>query len=161
MRAERVIDRNAGHPEITVDFVCRGHGVNHAHRLCMAQPLVVEKEETTLTSDRTAERGPEIISHQMTRGVHVIEIACVENVVAQKLVRCSMKFVRAGARCDVDLAAAGAAHLGGVTSGHHLKFLHGVRRRAQVQSVECRIGIRCPIQQEVVCIRPIAANAHG
>src|SRR5882672_5350144 len=125
----------------------------------MPQPLVVEKEETPLTSDRTAERGSKIISHQMIRRVHVIKSPRVEDVVAQKLIGRAVKFVCARSRRDIDLAAARASHFGSVASSHNLKFLHSVRRRTQVQSVESGIGIRCSIQQEISCVWAIAADA--
>ena len=127
----------------------------------MPQPFVVEKEKALIPRDRTAERRPEIISHQMIRRVHIIKGAGVEHVVAQELVGRAVKFVRAGSGCDIDLPAAGATHLGGVTSAHHLKFPYAVRRRAQVQSIECGIGISCAIQQKIICIWAIAADAHG
>ena len=72
-----------------------------------------------------------------------------------------MELVGAGPRDDVDLAAACASHFRRVASGLHLELLHGVRRRTQVQRVESRIGIGGSIQQEVICIGTIAANAHG
>ena len=55
MRAKRVIDCDAGHTEVTFDFVRRGHCVNHRHGLCMPQPFVVEKEKALVPRDRTAE----------------------------------------------------------------------------------------------------------
>src|SRR6266550_1625890 len=130
MRAERVVDGDASHPEITVDFVRCGYRLNHRVGLCMPQSFIVEKEEAFVSRDGTTERSTEIISHQMIRRVHLIKSARVQSVVAQKLIGRSMKIVRAGARRDIDLAAARAAHLGRVTSCHDQKFPNAVRGRA-------------------------------
>ena len=69
----------------------------------------------------------------------------------------------AGARRghDVDLAAARAAHLGRVAAGLHLELLHRVRRRAEVLGVEGRVRIGGAVQQEVVRVRPVAADRDG
>src|SRR6185369_5999054 len=53
-----------------------------------------------------------------------------------------------------------AADGGGVTSGLHFELLHAVRRRAEVERVESRVGICCAVEQEVVCVGTIAADAY-
>ena len=58
------------------------------------------------------------------------------------------------------LAAASAAHLRGVAAGLYLEFLHRVGRGAQVQRVESGVGIGGAIEQKIVRVGPVAADAH-
>ena len=71
-----------------------------------------------------------------------------------------MELVGAGAGHDVDLSAAGTAHLGGITSGLYFEFLHRIGGRAQVEGVECRVGIGGAVEQKIVRIGPVAADAY-
>jgi hypothetical protein len=71
-----------------------------------------------------------------------------------------VKLIRSGTRDDIDLPTTGTAHLRGITARLNFRFLHSIGRRAEIERVECWIGIGGAIQKEVVRIRPIAANAH-
>ena len=64
-------------------------------------------------------------------------------------------------RDDIDLAAAGASHIGRVAARFHLKFLDRIGRRAQVLRIKRGIGICGAVQEEEVRIRPAAADHHG
>src|SRR5690242_1009486 len=99
----------------------------------MSQALVVDKEKAAVTNDWTTERSTEVVTHEMIRFVHLVERPRVEGVVAQKLVSSAVKLIRAAARDDVDLTAAGAADVGRVTSGLDLELLHAIRRRTEVE----------------------------
>ncbi len=68
--------------------------------------------------------------------------------------------VRTGTRHDVHLPAAGPSHFSGVASRLYLEFLYGIGDRTQVQRVERGIGVGDSIQQEVICVWPVAANTN-
>src|SRR3954464_7818284 len=126
MRTERVVDRDAAHAEVAVDFIRSWHGVDHGVGLDVPQSLVINKKESAVTRDGTTDRSAKIISHQKIRA-HVIKGVRVKDIVAQKLVSSPVEIVRSAARDNVDLPAAGAAHLGRVTSGLHLELLNRIR----------------------------------
>src|SRR6266403_829874 len=64
-------------------------------------------------------------------------------------------------RDDIDLAAAGASHIGGVAARFHLKFLDRIRRRAQVLRVESGIRLCGAVEQEEVSVWTAATDDHG
>src|SRR5258707_14793055 len=64
-------------------------------------------------------------------------------------------------RDDIDLAAAGASHIGGVAARFHLKFLDRIRRRAQVLRVESGIRVCGAVEQEKVRVWTAATDDHG
>jgi hypothetical protein len=61
----------------------------------------------------------------------------------------------------VDLASAGAAQLGGVASGLYLKFTDSVGRETEILRVERGVGIGGAVDQEIVGVWPVAADAQG
>src|SRR5258707_6737139 len=70
-----------------------------------------------------------------------------------------MKLVRASSSHDINLTAAGAAHFRSVASSLHFEFLNSVRRWTQVKSIERRIGVGSAVQQKIVRVGPVAADA--
>ena len=92
---------------------------------------------------------------------HGFESAGIHGAVAKKLVDSSVVLAGTGMRDDIDLAAAGAAHVGGVAAGFHLKFLHGIGRRAEVLRVEGGIGVGGAVEEEIVRVRTGAANHYS
>jgi len=52
------------------------------------------------------------------------------------------------------------AHFGGIASGLDLEFPHRVKRRAQVECIECRVGIGRAVKQEIVGVQTIPADAQ-
>src|SRR5882672_110403 len=94
----------------------------------------------------------------MIRRVHFVKGPGIEDIVAQELVSSSVELIRAGSSNDVDLPAAGSAHLGGIASRLHFEFLHRVRGGTKVESVECGISVRRAVQQKVIRVGPGTAN---
>ena len=72
----------------------------------MPQTFVVEKEETLVANDGATKGAAEVVTHEMISSIHLVEGASVEDVIAQKLVRRSVKLIPAATRHDVDLATA-------------------------------------------------------
>ena len=73
-RSCRIVDVNPALAEVTGDFLCSRHGVDHGHGLHVGQPFVVEKEEClTRVLDRAAHRCAEVILHQKIGHAHVVE----------------------------------------------------------------------------------------
>src|SRR5882762_2177793 len=92
-----------------------------------------------------------IVAHRAKRaGVH--------SAVTQKFVDCAV--VLAGARMgdDVDLAAAGSAHIRGVAAGFHLEFLYGIGGGAEILRVEGGIGVGRAVEEEKIGVWAAAAN---
>src|SRR5262245_19206295 len=94
----------------------------------------------------------------MIAGSHFVKGSGVERAVAEEFIDRPMKLVRARASHDVDLPAAGPAHFSGITSGLYLEFQHCVRRGAQVESIECRIGIGRAVEKKIVRVRPVSTD---
>src|SRR4030095_9566754 len=59
---------------------------------------------------------------------------------------------------DVDLPAAGAAHVGGVAAGFDLKFFDGVGRWAEILRIESRVGVGGAVEQKEICVGACAAD---
>src|SRR6185503_17978421 len=79
--------------------------------------------------------------------------------VSHELVDGSVKLIRTGACDNVDLTATSTAEFRGITSRLHFELLHSIRRRTEVECVECRICVCGAVQQEVVCVGTIATDA--
>ena len=125
----------------------------------MAKALVVHKEKSLGVRDRPTKRGAEIVLHQVIVA-HGIERTGIERAIAQELVGGAMEFAGARAGHNVDLSAARATHLCGVASRLYFEFLHRIGRRAKVQGVERRVCIGGAIEQIVVRVGSVAANAN-
>ena len=156
----RVVDGDAAVLKIAGDFLRCGNGLGHRVGLRMPVAFIVEKEESLVVNDRAAQRGAEIVLYKKLGRTHRPESVGVHRPIAQKIVRGAVKGVASRPRDDIDLTAAGSPHFRGVTAGLHLEFLHRVRRRTEVHGVKCRIGVGRPVQQEIVCVWPVAADAH-
>ena len=72
-----------------------------------------------------------------------------------------MELAGALAGDDVDLTAARAAELGQVAAGLHLKLLDRVGRWAQVDGVEGGVRVGNTVQEKVIGVGPVAADANG
>src|SRR4051794_35902005 len=97
MRTERVVDGDAAHAEVAVDFIRGRHGVDHGVRLNVSQSLVIGEKESAVTGNGTTDRSAKIISHQKIRA-HVVKGVRVEDIVAQELVSSAVEIVRSAAR---------------------------------------------------------------
>src|SRR6185369_8396099 len=161
MRAERVIDRSAAHLEVAVYLILSRNGGDHCFRPRLPQPFVVEKEKTLIANDWTTKRAAEVIAHEMVRLIHLVEGASVEGVVAQELIRCSVKLIPAGTCHNVDLPTACAADLSRIASRLDFELLNTIGRRTEVECIERGISVGCSVKQEIVCVRTIATDAHG
>src|SRR6185369_3384865 len=76
-----------------------------------------------------------------------------------ELVNGPVKLVRTSACDNVDLTTTRTTELRGVTSRLYFELLHSIGGWTEVKSVECRICVCGAVEQEVVCIRTIAADA--
>src|SRR5262249_59145991 len=149
-----------GEVEIGLYRLGGGQGENRGVGLGQAKTLVVHKEKSVLLKRGGGERSAVVVLHQMVVA-HGAEGGGVHRAVAQKFVDRAMKPAGAGVRDDVDLAAAGAAHVGGVTAGFDLEFFDRVGRGTEVLRVEGRIGVGGAVEQEEIGVRPGAAGNHG
>src|SRR5262249_49017439 len=92
---------------------------------------------------------------------HGTEGGGVDGAVPQKFVCRTVELTGAGVGDDVDLTASGTTHVRGVAAGLYLKFLDGVRRRAEILRVEGWVGVGRAIEQKEVGVGPRAANHHS
>src|SRR5262245_15066890 len=97
----------------------------------------------------------------MIRLIHFVEGASVEDIAPEKLVNRTVQLVSSAAGDDIYLASACAAHLSGIASRLNFEFLDRIGRRAEVERVERGVCIGDAIEQKVVRIRTIAADADG
>src|SRR5258708_9179347 len=159
-RRRRIVDFDVAYAEIAPDFVLCRNGQNLCVRLRQAQALVIDKEKCLLPDERTAERSAEIVLHQVIVA-HGREGAGIHRTVAQKFVYRSVILTVAKVRDDINLAAAGAAHVRSVTAGFHLKFFTRIGQRTQLLRVERGIGVCGAVEQKKVRVGATATNDHG
>ena len=156
-----IVDGDAAHLEIAGDFLGRGNRLGHRIGLGMPVTFVVEKEKGFVVNEGTAERSAKIVLHEKFRRAHRSERVRVHRSVAQEIVGRAVKRVASGASDDIDLPAAGSSHFRGIAAGFHLEFLHRVRRGAETHGIECRVRVGGAVKQEIVRVRPVAADADG
>src|SRR5882724_8887332 len=125
----------------------------------MAVAFVVHKEESPLMRYWSAEGCAKIILYQMIVA-HGIERSGIKRPIAQKFVGGAVKLVGAGAGHDVDLPAARPAHFRRIASRLYFEFLHRIWGGTKVERIECRVRIGGAIEQIIVCIGTVAANAY-
>ncbi len=106
---------------------------------------------------RSAEGRAEIVLDEVVVA-HRLEWAGIHGAIAEKLVDRAVIVARPRAGDDVDLAAAGTAHVSGIAAGDDLELHHRVRGGAQVLCIECGVCIGSAIEQEEVGIRTCAAD---
>src|SRR5204863_8048031 len=71
-----------------------------------------------------------------------------------------MELVGARAGHDIDLPAARPAHFRRIASGLYFEFLHRIWGGTKVERIECRVRIGGAIEQIIVCVWTVAANAY-
>jgi len=92
-----------------------------------------------------------IVAHRGKRaGIH--------RAVAKKFVDSAVELAGAGVCDDIDLTAAGAAHVRGVAAGFNLKFANGVWRGTEILRVECGIGVGGTIEKEKIGVGAATSN---
>jgi hypothetical protein len=91
---------------------------------------------------------------------HFIERPGIHEVVPHELINRAVQLGRPGPRNDIDLPTASPAHVRGVVGRLHLKFVHRIGRKADVLGVECGVGIGDTIDQKVIGVRSIPAEAN-
>ncbi len=111
MRAERIKDRDAAHAEVAVHFVSRRHRVDHGNRFGMTEPFVISEKESLVMNYWTTDGASKIVLHQKIKS-HVVKRVSIEDVVPQELVAGPVELVGTSPGHNIDLAAAGATHLG-------------------------------------------------
>src|SRR4029077_176337 len=127
----------------------------------MAEAFVIDKEKSLGVCDGTAEGRAKIILDKKLGAAHVAEGMGVHGAIAEKFVSGAVELIGACSRDDIDLAAARAAHFRGVAAGLHFELLHGVGRGAEVERVESGIRIGDTVEEEVVSVGAVAADADG
>ena len=108
----RIVDGDTALTEVAQRFSLGGHCIRHGVRGDVPVAFVVKEEEGTLAVDRAAQRGAEVVLHQMVGDAHVAEGMGVECAITQELVDAAMELAGAGAGRNIDLTAACSAHLG-------------------------------------------------
>src|SRR5262249_31444622 len=106
------------------------HAAVDRQTLPLAQPFVAAEEERPVFENGATQRAAELISLERRFGA-VEEVARVELLVAQELKRLAVKFVRAGARGDIDDGAGVAPVLSAVGRVVNFEFPHSVDRKLE------------------------------
>ena len=159
-RAIGVVDIHAALAEIAGVFSRSWHGVNHGVHFRVPQCFIVQEEESLASAlDWAAKRGAKVVLHQEIRSAHLVEGVGVHVAIAKELVSRAVEVAGPGTRDDVDLATPGAAHVGRVTPGLHLKLLHCVGGGAQVLGAERGVGVGGSVKQEVIGVGTASADA--
>src|SRR5439155_8636988 len=87
------------------------------------------------------------------------EVACVEDVVAQELVRSPVQRVRSRARCNIDMSSSNAkARRSDVSLD--IEFLNGIHRGPDAEVLKERLVVVRAIQREIVLVGPVPAHCH-
>src|SRR5207247_3078164 len=81
--------------------------------------------------------------------------------ISKEFIDRSVELIRSGTGHNVNLSTASAAHFGRIASGLHLEFSHCVGGRAQIKSIERRIGVSGAIEQKIISVGPIAPDTDG
>src|SRR5712672_3976601 len=89
---------------------------------------------------------------------HRAKGAGVHGAVTQKFVDRSVVLAGAGMGDDVDLAAAGSAHIRGVAAGFHLEFFYAIGRGAQILRVEGGIGVGRAVEEKEIGVWAAASD---
>ncbi len=127
----------------------------------MAETFIIDKEESFGVCDGTAEGRAKIILHEKFGAAHIAEGVSVHGAVAQEFVSGTVELIGAAAGDDIDLAAAGPAHFSGVAAGLHLEFLYGIGRGAEIEGIEGGVGVAAAVEEEIVGVGAVAADADG
>ena len=130
----------------------------------LAESFVVGEDEGLVLLHRAAQRAAELVARETRDGTAVEEIARIESIVAQELVKRSVELVGSGLGDNEHLRAGPLAELRAVGIAQHIEFAYRIHAQqllagaARLHIVLGRAGEFDAIQQEEILLRPVSRN---